>query len=78
VSPSPVYSDADPEQPTQRILGPKPPVITITDGLLSVVEGVRPEDYCMMVETCRGNAKGFIYLLRLIVYSTNCMKNRRN
>lgn len=55
-----------------------PPVITITDGLLSVDEGVRPEDYCMMVETCRGYAKGFIYLLRLMVYSTNCMKNQRN
>jgi len=58
----------DSEQPTRRVLGPKPLVITITDSLPSVREGVRPEDYCMMVETCRGYAKGFIYYLRLIVH----------
>jgi hypothetical protein len=71
-----------PNNRRSEFLDPNPPVITVTDGLLSVDEGVRPEDYCMMVETCRGYAKGFIYvfiyLLRFIVYSTNCVKNQRN
>jgi hypothetical protein len=67
--------------PNNRLSGflDPPPVITITDVLLSVDEDVRPGDYCMMVETCRGCAEGFIYYLRLIVrYSTNCMKHQGN